>query len=603
MENTYDKKAGCRDCPPCYNLVLDALGVHRERLSELERLLKDILNNPTVLSDDAFEEKMATVINMVDSLWNDAKNAASSGGETTVEEHLDELKDKIKQVQDLLKQIGNSISHGTELSNIGESNITQAEDIIQRCSDALRDAEIYLDVQGTTALNTARDRSNQFGIQSARMSQIAREARQLADKQEDEAEHIEKIASEAETTSKKAYELYRKAQDDQLNITKVLKGLTDDIDDLTSQHNNTIELAKTSLDEARETKSEALSIHSAALSIGIPQVNSTIYKNEALDIKNEAQRIKEKVDKLMSDNEEFLENIDVQIEITEDLKNKGREQQQITAQLLSNVFTANKEADKAVKKADKTLEEAEETYQTLEQFDKTVQKSRGAAKEALNKVVEIEALIDDAEKLTQDAEFALKGAEKDAKGANETAQKAQKVAEEASKQAGNVKTEADETKVKAFDLKGEADLASSRVTSVDSKLLVFENKAAEHKILVEETQKKANQAKSQADLASKKTGEAVETVREILDILKRAPQLDASELASLEMRLKAARQSYDDSGIESSVKQLTEARKWQVKQILIYEEEIRRLKIEVENIREIKEALPDGCFSQAKLEP
>ena len=237
------------------------------------------------------------------------------------------------------------------------------------------------------------------------------------------------------------------------------------------------------------------------------------------------------------------------------------------------------------------------------EFDKSVQESREASKEALGRVGEIEAMIEDAEKLTEDAEDALTGAEMDAKSASETAQRAQKIAETASKRAGEVRTEADGTKIKASDLKDEADMLAEKVEEVDESLIVFENQAREHKDLVEETQKKANQAKTQADLASEKVEEAAETVREILEILKRAPELHPADLAALEKRLEQAYRSYEQSGIETSVNQLTEARNWQVRQTLIYEEEIRLLKLEVENIREIKEALPKGCFSQAKLEP
>ncbi|KAK7082221.1 Laminin subunit gamma-1 [Halocaridina rubra] len=78
-ENTYDKQKGCRDCPACYNLVLDSVSIHRERLAELERLLADIVSNPTVLNDEDFEETLRTVMSQVEQLWNDAREAARSG--------------------------------------------------------------------------------------------------------------------------------------------------------------------------------------------------------------------------------------------------------------------------------------------------------------------------------------------------------------------------------------------------------------------------------------------------------------------------------------------------------------------------------------------
>lgn len=61
--------------------MLDTVSIHRERLAELERLLQDILIRPTVLNDEIFEETLATVLSQVEELWEDAKEAARSGGE------------------------------------------------------------------------------------------------------------------------------------------------------------------------------------------------------------------------------------------------------------------------------------------------------------------------------------------------------------------------------------------------------------------------------------------------------------------------------------------------------------------------------------------
>lgn len=58
------------------------MSIHRERLAELERLLADIVSNPTVLNDEDFEETLSTVMTQVEQLWEDAREAARSGGET-----------------------------------------------------------------------------------------------------------------------------------------------------------------------------------------------------------------------------------------------------------------------------------------------------------------------------------------------------------------------------------------------------------------------------------------------------------------------------------------------------------------------------------------
>ncbi|XP_066981652.1 laminin subunit gamma-1 isoform X2 [Macrobrachium rosenbergii] len=602
-KNTYDKQAGCRDCPPCYNLVLDSVSIHGERLAELERLLADIVSNPTVLSDEAFEETLRSVLVQVEELWNDAREAAKSGGDRTVAEHIDELNERISGVQDLLARIREALTKGSIFANQGEVNITQAEDIIQRAREALSNAQIYLDVQGMDALNKAVDRSNQFGQQSARMSEIAREARLLADEHEKDADNIEGIAYEARNTSSEAHALARKAIDDQKKISEVIKGLINNAVDLSSLHDETMQMANESLASARNVYREALAISTEASSIAIPVIDAVSLREQAAEIGEEAERIKEETKDLMDQRSDLIVDVEAQLIETSDLVEQGWIQQQITSELLADTFTAEGQAKDAIKKAEKILAEAKDTLTVFEGFDKQVQESREEAQEALSKVEEIEKMIEEAEARTKEAEDALMGAESDAKDARDTAVEAQGTAEEASEQAGDVRIKADATKSEAISLRDEAEDLSSRVTSTDSNVRLYEAQVEADRQQVMEAQEKANQAKDRANEASARVREAQELVQEILGILEHSPDLNPDELAALERRLEQAQQTYYQSGVEAVVNELSESRSWQERQITLYEEEIKRLRIEVTNIYEIKISLPDGCYSQTKLEP
>lgn len=79
-ENKYDRKRGCVNCPDCYNLVQDAVTEHREKLKQLQNVLKDINNNPTVVNDERFEEKLKEVQSYVSDLEKEAKAATGSTG-------------------------------------------------------------------------------------------------------------------------------------------------------------------------------------------------------------------------------------------------------------------------------------------------------------------------------------------------------------------------------------------------------------------------------------------------------------------------------------------------------------------------------------------
>lgn len=601
-ENTYDKQAGCRDCPACYTLVLDAVSIHRERLAELERLLSDIISNPTVLNDIAFEDALNSVMADVDKLWSDAQAAATSGGEATVEQHLKDLQERIAKVRGLLRDINDFVSEGGLHSNQGEGNVTEAEILISNAREALRDAQVYLDVEGNRALDKAVDRSNQFGQQSARMSEIAREGRQLADKHETDAKSITQLAYDARNTSHDAHNLARKAIEDQNNITQVIKGIESQIDGLSNRHATLLKEAGISLGEAKVVYKEALNLSTEASSIAVPPLNASGLREQATEIEAEAQRLKDAIEKLMGDRQDLLFDLEAHLTRTRDLKDRGLAQQQETAHLLTNVFNAKKEAEEAVRKADKTLEEAQNTLTTLQGFDQKVQESRGAALDALNRMDEIEGLITKAEMLTQEAQGALRGAESNAKGARDIAQTAKETAESASSEAGKVRVEADSTKDKASSLKDEADRVAVRVAETESRVEEFEAQAKEDREMVFDSQEKANTAKSKAEMASLRVTEANELVTEILGFLNEAVKLDTRDLDLLERRLDEAYRKYEASNIERSTIELASARSWQQRQISLYEEELRVLRIEVDNIQEIKESLPDGCFRQSRIE-
>jgi laminin gamma 1 len=92
------------DCPPCYNLIQEAVNKQRKKLEEMEKLLEDIANTPTVHNDSDFEKKLAQVQQRVDQLWTDAKSA-TGGDDKSLLEKVNELKDKIKALDSTSKQI------------------------------------------------------------------------------------------------------------------------------------------------------------------------------------------------------------------------------------------------------------------------------------------------------------------------------------------------------------------------------------------------------------------------------------------------------------------------------------------------------------------
>lgn len=71
----------------------------------------------------------------------------------------------------------------------------------------------------------------------------------------------------------------------------------------------------------------------------------------------------------------------------------------------------------------------------------------------------------------------------------------------------------------------------------------------------------------------------------------------------LEERLVAAETEIKAANLDQRIRALTEAKNLQTQWVKNYEDEVNRLRIEVENIDDIRKALPNNCYQRFRLEP
>lgn len=78
---------------------------------------------------------------------------------------------------------------------------------------------------------------------------------------------------------------------------------------------------------------------------------------------------------------------------------------------------------------------------------------------------------------------------------------------------------------------------------------------------------------------------------------------DDADLDRLEERLLAAEKEIKEANLEKRIRELTEAKNLQTQWVKNYEDEVSRLRLEVENIDDIRKALPSMCYKRLRLEP
>lgn len=101
----------------------------------------------------------------------------------------------------------------------------------------LNDLQSTLDAQGKAALENAWKRAQIAGQQSDRMTEIAHEARELADKLDIQADNISAKAADAKNQSIEAYKIVKNATNKQAQFSEEARQLRHDITNIENKLN------------------------------------------------------------------------------------------------------------------------------------------------------------------------------------------------------------------------------------------------------------------------------------------------------------------------------------------------------------------------------
>ncbi|XP_012268511.2 laminin subunit gamma-1 [Athalia rosae] len=600
-ENKFDRQRGCVECPPCYNLVQDAVRIHRERLNNLEETLKKINSAPPVIKNADFEKEMQNVQQRVKNLLQSAKKSSGSEKKTLVEQ-LDDLRDKLNEIERLSREVDSTASDANKTTDEGRLSIEEAETVLDNIHDQLNRAEAYLATEGRTALNEARNRAEQVGQQNQQMTEIAQDARVLADINTNEAKKIHQLAETARNTTLKAYNLAKQAIYKNANISDEIQALEIELNQLEDRFREVKELAAIAANKSAAVLQEALVI--SIVNLDIPSIDIAELQAQAEDISNEGLSIKEQAQLLLANNDELLKEMNDKILSSEKLLDRAREQQAATGELLMEADAANVKVDDAVKRGDHTLKEAQETYKKLSEFDAEVQRERLLAQESLRDIDVIRTLIEEAVEKTRIADVTLNGAEANAGRARDIAKEAQEnYADKASQNANKIRMEANRTKSQAFGLGQEAENLRIRVGYTESLINQQELQATKDAEVTSEAKHKVGQSKTTVSVASQKVDKALAEVADIMKELEALPEINEADLDRLEERLRQAEEEIKAANLDQRIRSLTEAKNHQIQWVKNYDEEVQRLRGEVENIEAIKLALPEDCYKRVRLEP
>ncbi|XP_013412469.1 laminin subunit gamma-1 [Lingula anatina] len=427
-ENKYNITAGCIDCPPCYSLVQDRVNEHRRKLITLQNMIASIGQpNTTTIDDTEFLRRLDEVNASVNALLADALFASGEG--SPIGKELSMLNGALGELMLQVQTIADNVQKGETSVRSVNSDLATANDIITRAGAALSDAEQYLQNEGQRALMKAKDALALAGQQSAQLTNMSREARQLVEKQEEEASAIDQTSRTALNISQEALQLLQQTSEEPDKTAEQIKKLKDQVSGSSDLYDRTEQLSKQARDLAVDAYNEALDLYTSAGSLMLPDLKLPDLRTNITGTKNDAAGIKDDAETLIKENEELMKDVTEQRATAEELLQDGIRQQQIADELLAEADAARAVARDAVAKGEKTLKDAQKTLAILKDFDDQVQRSKAQAEEAMKKIPDIESLLDEANRKTQQARDALSGAEANATLAEKLALEAKDISE------------------------------------------------------------------------------------------------------------------------------------------------------------------------------
>ncbi|KAJ8928497.1 hypothetical protein NQ314_018944, partial [Rhamnusium bicolor] len=599
-ENKYDRHRGCIDCPDCYNLVQNAARSHNHKLNRLSEILDEIERQPTVITDDEFPKELTKLEENIEDFYEKVKNVT---GENSIIQQVHDIRVREKEISRTLSEIDENIYVVNDKNQRVEVNIDHIDHVIVEAEYKLSDIESNINTQGKNALEDAWRRSDIVGQQSEKMTEIAQEARELADQLDNKADGLILKARDAKNKSIEAYEIAKNANNKQTQIGDEARHIRNELLHTEIKLNKTSDWIKDVTNKSATAKNDALNLFNEVKNLEIPHINIPQLKTRSVELRKEAHRLANKTNNLFHNSENLRNAVDEKNVFGKQLLQKAYDQQDETDELLNEIHITKESADKAINNWNKVLNDTESIYRDLKDFDSETQKSKHEAEEALRTIREIEVIIIDTIQKTYEAQQTLKDATENANSALEKAVQADVLAKNASVGAEKVKIEAKLLLKNTTALTEEAEIMKDRVQDTEEKLEELLQISGTNVTLINVAKDKVGRAGKGTDDVSKKVSELLENVNNIVVELQSSPNIDDNDLIRLEAEIQVTEDRLKEAKLEEKLADLQKEHILQNNLIDQYKLDITKLQKDVENIEQIVRALPDGCFKRVELEP
>lgn len=404
------------------------------------------------VEDAEFDEKVNTVQGQVDDLVEKA-NAKIDGTDAKLFTEIQALQQNLDSASGSVKNIAENLQ-GIEDKRaflaLEEKRFQMEKDAIQR---ELDNSYNHIEREGIAQLERARELVDRFGEKSPKLSEYAKESKDLINEQLAKQTEIEELSKSAASKSKQALSEANEAIYGAQTTSQQIGTLQQQLQDAVDRLSKTKELAEEQIKEAEAVYNEAAQTLSNVEGTKLPDVIPDDIKETAGEQNQESSLQLTNAHEKVEENREALLAAQRALAEASEAFRLAKQQHEEANRLLDQVEASRNRAQDAFDGATKIWNEAEASYNSLNEFNENIDASKTEALAQLDNLESIKEQIKEAQQITAEAEADIGSAKKDADDALKLALKSLEDAKKLAKEADDLKGETAETQAKSVEQK------------------------------------------------------------------------------------------------------------------------------------------------------
>lgn len=560
--------------------------------------MDEIQNSPVTVNDSEFDERVQKVKADVAALHQKAEQKFDTDN-SIISEQAQTLKGQLVEADHLVKAVGESLRQIDRNSETVENQLNRFNDDKEATQKELSVGINYVQTQGEQHLASAQEAVDRYGEKSQQLSELAGEAKQLADKQEQRRREVFAMAEQVRNASRQALNDANEAIFGASSTSQQISALLDSVSELEQRLKSTQKLAQEQSVETNKTHDEAARVLSSVESVRLPNILPANFHTDSENVRKESQEALKSATATAASQADLLTEAAKMIQETQQQLRSMQEKQQLLDHSFEEVEAYNQRTQAAFDSATKTWNEAKDSHDALSDFHGKVEQSREQAVEELANLPDIAKEIETAEAITSETEQAVGDAQKNAEEAESFAEEAQLKSENLATESAKLAGMVEQTMAKSTESRDALDGLSTDIDAIASTTKDFENQANSDTERSNEVAKKATFAESTSRVLHEKLMDSEKKLQFALDQLNSLENVDDAQLAELENLLEDAERRYSAGDNEAKMR---ERIKKAEADAAAEKKQIDLLEKELDNLRGIRDSLPTRCYNLVSLE-